>query len=91
MRSPLTLFVWGANRIVPVRVTDLSIAEEAFDVALNPTRAKVTIGLRVLTVDDLGAGTRGGGLFMTYLARKEQLAQRVGAGALSALGITGIP
>jgi hypothetical protein len=91
MRTPLTLFVWGTNRIVPVRVTDLSITEEAFDVALNPTRAKVSLGLRVLTVDDLGAGTRGGGLFMSYLARKEQLASRATRGSFATLGIPGIP
>jgi hypothetical protein len=90
-RTPLTLFVWGSNRIVPVRVTDLSITEEAFDVALNPIRAKVSIGLRVLTVDDLGAGTRGGGLFMSYLARKEQLASRATRSAFATLGIPGIP
>lgn len=91
MRSPLTLFVWGTNRIAPVRITDLSITEEAFDVALNPIRAKVSIGLRVLTVDDLGANTRGGGLFMTYLARKEQLARGATKGTFAMLGIPGIP
>jgi hypothetical protein len=91
MRTPLTLFVWGINRIVPVRVTELSITEEAFDVALNPTRAKVSIGLRVLTVDDLGAGTRGGGLFMSYLARKEKLATPAVLAASAVVGIPGTP
>lgn len=91
MRSPLTLFVWGTSRIVPVRVTELSITEEAFDIHLNPTRAKVSLGLRVLTVDDLGAGTRGGGLFMSYLAKKEQLAAAAVRGSFATLGIPGIP
>ena len=49
MEAPLTLFVWSKSRIVPVRVTDFSITEEAFDPALNPIRAKVSLGLRVLT------------------------------------------
>jgi hypothetical protein len=31
MESPLTLFVWSKTRILPVRVTDFSITEEAFD------------------------------------------------------------
>ena len=48
MEAPLTLFVWSKNRIVPVRVTEFSITEEAFDPALNPIRAKVSLGLRVL-------------------------------------------
>ncbi|MEO8576153.1 MAG: hypothetical protein ABI556_05620 [Gemmatimonadales bacterium] len=91
MRTPLTLFVWGVNRVVPVRVTEFSITEEAFDVALNPTRAKVSLGLRVLSVDDLGFATRGGGLFMGYLTRKEQMSASSAAGTFAILGIPGIP
>ena len=41
MQTPLTLFVWSKNRVVPVRLTEFSITEEAFDPALNPIRAKV--------------------------------------------------
>lgn len=90
METPLTLFVWSKTRIVPVRLTDFSITEEAFDPALNPLRAKVSIGLRVLSVDDLGFAHKGGGLFMTYLQTKESLAAKVGAGSFAALGIGGI-
>lgn len=89
--APLTLFVWSRSRVVPVRLTELSISEEAFDVALNPIRAKVSLGLRVLSVDDLGFGNKGGGLFMSYLRRKEQLAARGPFGQLGQLGLTGIP
>jgi hypothetical protein len=87
LEAPLTLFVWSKQRIVPVRVTDLSITEDAFDVALNPIRAKVSLGLRVLSVDDLGFGHRGGTLFMAYLRAKESLAARAGTVELSALGV----
>ena len=52
--APLTLFVWSKNRMLPVRITEFSITEEAFDPALNPIRAKVSLGLRVLSVNDLG-------------------------------------
>ena len=90
METPLALFVWSKTRIVPVRLTDFSITEEAFDPALNPLRAKVSIGLRVLSVDDLGFAHKGGGLFMTYLQTKESLAAKVGAGSFAALGIGGI-
>ncbi len=68
MEAPLTLFVWSKNRVVPVRVTEFSITEEAFDVALNPIRAKVSLGLRVLSVDDFGFDQQGGSLFMTLSA-----------------------
>jgi hypothetical protein len=90
MEAPLSLFVWSKNRIVPVRVTDFSITEEAFDPNLNPIRAKVSIGLRVLSVDDLGFQHKGGSLFMSYLQTKEQLAAKAQAGSFATLGIGGI-
>lgn len=90
MEAPLTLLVWSKNRVVPVRLTDFSITEEAFDAALNPIRAKVSLGLRVLSVDDLGFAHKGGSLFMAYLQTKERLAGRAVGGSLSALGIGGI-
>ena len=91
MEAPLCLFVWSKNRVVPVRVTELSITEEAFDIALNPIRAKVSLGLRVLSVDDLGFDQKGGSLFISHLQQKEQLASLSPAAALSVLGIGGIP
>lgn len=90
IQAPLTLLVWGKNRVVPVRLTDVSITEEAFDANLNPIRAKVSLGLRVLSVDDLGFDHRGGTLFMGYLRSREAMAGRAGAVGLSALGIGGI-
>lgn len=91
METPLVLFVWSKSRIAPVRITELSITEEAFDPALNPIQAKVSLGLRVLSVDDLGFSHKGGSLFMAYLQQKERLAQKAGAAGLSAFGIGGIP
>ena len=90
LEAPLTLFVWSKQRVVPVRVTDLSITEEAFDVALNPIRAKVSLGLRVLSVDDLGFKHRGGTLFMAYLRNKESLAGKATAVQLGDLGVEGL-
>lgn len=90
MLAPLVLFVWGKTRIVPVKLADLSITEEAFDPALNPLRAKVNFSLRVLSVDDLGFSTKGGALFMAYLQGRETLAGKVQPVGFSALGIGGI-
>jgi hypothetical protein len=90
MLAPLALFVWGKNRIVPVKVTDFSITEEAFDPSLNPIRAKVSLSLRVLSTDDLGFSTKAGSLFMAYLQSKEQLAGKVQPTTLTTLGIGGI-
>lgn len=90
-QGPLTLFIFGPKRIVPVRITEMSITEEAFDPNLNPIRAKISLGMRVLSVDDLGFDSKGGGLFMSYLQAKEQLAQKNNAGAFDTFGINGIP
>ena len=57
--SPLLLFVWSKSRVVPVRLTEFSITEEMFDTSLNPIRAKISLGLRVLSVNDLGSSHRG--------------------------------
>ena len=89
--APLTLFVWSKNRIMPVRLTELSVTEEAFDPALNPIRAKVSLGMRVLSVNDLAANHKGASIFMAYLQQKERLAARAKGGQLSALDITKIP
>lgn len=91
MEAPLTLFLWSKTRLMPVRITQLQITEEAFDPDLNPIRAKLSLGLRVLTVDDLGFDHKGGGLYMIYQQQKERLAERHPGGDLGALGIGDIP
>jgi hypothetical protein len=91
MISSLTLFVWSKSRVVPVRITDFSITEEAFDTALNPIRARVSLGMRVLSVTDLGFDNKGGSLFMAYQQMKEQLGAKSEGGTLSLLGLGGIP
>ncbi len=90
METPLTLFVWNKNRIIPVRITDFSVTEEAFDANLNPVRAKVSMGLRVLSVDDLGFDHKGSSLYLSYQQNKEKLAGLFRAGSLSDLGINTI-
>jgi hypothetical protein len=52
---PMVLLVWGAPRVIPVRVTSVAITEQAFDTILNPIRAEVTLGLRALTSVELQA------------------------------------
>ncbi|MEP7100344.1 MAG: hypothetical protein ABI781_07535 [Burkholderiales bacterium] len=89
--APLLLFVWSASRIVPVRITEFSVTEEAFDPALNPMRAKLSLGLRVMNTDDLGFDNRGGSIFVNYLRTRESLAGKAGAASLQTLGLTSVP
>jgi hypothetical protein len=86
MESPLALFVWSKQRILPVRITDFSITEEAFDAELNPIRAKVTLGMRVLSVNDLSFNHKGAGLYMVYQQQKERLARMARAGEFGSRG-----
>lgn len=90
MEAPLSLFVWSRHRAVPVRVTEFSVTEEAFDPSLNPIRARINLGLRVLSINDLGFDHRGGSLFMSYLKNKEALAGMVGNATLNSLGLEGL-
>jgi hypothetical protein len=51
---PMVLFVWGPNRIAPVRVSQLTITEKLYDAGLlNPTHAEAQVQLQVLTPEEL--------------------------------------
>jgi hypothetical protein len=91
MDAPLTLFVWSKERVVPVKITEFSITEEMFDSKLNPIRAKVSLGLRVLTIDDIDFASVAGSIYLAYQQRKEQLAASAPAGSLSAFGLSAVP
>lgn len=90
MQSALTLFIWSKSRVIPVRLTDFSITEEAFDASLNPIRAKVSLGLRVLSVNDVGFEQKAGSLYMAYQQQKERLAGLAPLGNFASLGVRGI-
>src|ERR1019366_5036888 len=75
MQSALTLFVWSKSRITPVKFTDIDITEEEFDPQLNPIRAKVKLGMRVLNVNDVGFLNPAGAMYMVYQIQKEALAK----------------
>ena len=89
--APLVLFVWSKSRVVAVRVTEFSVTEEAFDPSLNPIRAKVSLGMRVLSTDDLGFTHKGGTIFMSYLRTREALAKKAGSASLASIGLTNLP
>ncbi len=88
VEAPMTLFVWGPQRILPVRLTSLSITEEAHDPLLNPIRAKVELSLTVLSYQDLSVTSPGYALFLAHHIIKEMMAttnifnsvQNIGAG-----------
>lgn len=85
-KAPLTLLIWGYKRVVPVRLTKLTITEQAFDVNLNPIQASVQLGLRVLTYNDLPRWSIGRGIFLAHQAAKEVMATISSAGSISQIG-----
>ena len=72
---PLTLLIWGKSRVVPVSITSFSITEEAFDTRLNPIRAKVDLGLKVLTFMEFPGDSIGRDAYITFQKQKEELAR----------------
>ncbi len=79
MEAPLVLFIWGKNRIVPVRITSFSISEEEYDNNLNPIRAGISLELQILTYDDLSRTNPGHYVYMAHHMGKEVLS-RIGQG-----------
>ncbi|MFE5003760.1 hypothetical protein ACFRJ3_03820 [Streptomyces sp. NPDC056696] len=89
VEAPLMVLVLGRRRVLPVRITDFTVTEEAYDGELNPIRAKVGLSVRVLTVDDVGFSHKAGALYIRYQQSKERFAALIGYGP-GAVGYTGI-
>ena len=66
VEGPFILFVWGPQRVLPVRLTSLNITEEAYDPMLNPIRAKAELSLSVLSYHDLALRTPATALFLAH-------------------------
>ena len=83
--APLTLFIWGAKRVVPVRISSFSITEERYDPNLNPIAAKVNLSMQVLSYNDLSVTHPGYHLFLAHQVVKETMASMGSVGNLNAV------
>jgi hypothetical protein len=72
---PLVLLVWGESRVVPVMLTSFAVTEQAFDPKLNPIRAEVRLGMRVLTYMEFPKKSVARDAFLAYQRKKEELAK----------------
>lgn len=86
LEAPLTVLVWGQRRVLPVRLTQFSITEQAYDPDLNPIRARVQLGLRVLSYSDLLASSPGYHLFVAHQVAKEVMATLNTSAAVTSAG-----
>jgi hypothetical protein len=50
---PMSLFIWGPGRAVPVRITSFQVEEQKFSSTLYPVQATITVELQVVTADAL--------------------------------------
>lgn len=81
--APLTLFVWGPKRILPIQLSSFSITEEAHDINLNPLQAKVSLSMKVLSYNDLLSDHKGHKIFLAHQQAKEAMSI---LGSVSGLG-----
>ncbi len=88
VEAPFTLFIWGPQRVVPVRLTEFSITEEAHDALLNPIRAKVSLGLRILNYNDFPVSHPGFAMFMVHQGVKEVMAVIGNVGNVASFGLS---
>ena len=86
---PLTVLIWGLKRVVPVRLTSISITEELFDPSLNPIRAQADLSLEVMSYADFLPEDRGYYVFLAYQVVKETMAA-IGSANSVVSGVTGI-
>ncbi|MEI6103930.1 MAG: hypothetical protein WCP70_08285 [Methanothrix sp.] len=73
---PTTLLLLGMSRVVPIQLTSFSVTEEMFDQMLNPIRAKVELGMKVLTFMEYPQPCLARDTFITYQTLKEGLAKK---------------
>ncbi|MGH2538028.1 MAG: hypothetical protein ACRDHL_11585 [Candidatus Promineifilaceae bacterium] len=83
--APLTLFIWGVKRVLPVRLTSFTINEEEYDPDLHPIRASLSLTLSVLSYSDFSITHPGYYLFLTHQVVKETLAVLGSVGDLGAV------
>jgi hypothetical protein len=74
--APLTLLVWGAQRVLPVQLTSITVTEKIFDTHLNPVQATVSLHMNALTYSDLDPTHKGYSLFLAYQKSKERQARQ---------------
>jgi hypothetical protein len=73
--APLTLFIWGVKRVVPVRITEFTISEQEYDPSLNPIRAEISgLSMRVLSYNDFSVTHPGYAMFLAHQVVKEAMA-----------------
>lgn len=72
--APMTLFIWGVKRVLPVRITGFTINEVQHDPSLNPIVANLNLSMTVLSYNDFPVSHPGYHLFLAHQVVKEVMA-----------------
>ena len=83
--APMTLFVWGAKRVLPVKLSSLNIEETAYDERLNPIQASASLTLQVLSYADLSLLDPSYYIFVAHQVAKESMAILNTANSISSI------
>lgn len=74
-QRPLVLFIWGEKRVLPVRITGMTINETLFNNLLYPVRAEIEVSLQVLSEADARGNTRVNSALNFTATERRKLAQ----------------
>jgi hypothetical protein len=74
-RLPLVLFIWGERRVMPVKITGMTIAESLYNAKLYPIRAEVEVSLELLGDAEARDNTRVRGALDFTAANRRKMAR----------------
>jgi hypothetical protein len=80
---PLVFFWWGERRILPIKITQLSINETEFSPELTPIRAEVSLEMELL-IPLPGSDTRIANAYKYVAKKKNEAAQKYSENASQA-------
>lgn len=80
---PLVFFWWGERRILPIKITQLSITETEFTPELDPIRAEVSLEMELL-IPLSGSDTRIANAYKYVAKKKNEAAQKYSQNASQA-------
>jgi hypothetical protein len=83
--APVTIFVWGTRRVLPVQMAAYNVVETLHDPSLNPVDAEVTMDLKVLTYQDFTPTQAGFYIYLANLAQREVMSALGGVASASSL------
>ena len=84
--APLTLFIWGPKRVLPVKIESFSITEKEYVPNLNPILADVGLSLKVLSYSDFSVTHPGYYVFLAHQVVKEVMGTISSVGSIAATG-----